>query len=90
LLINVLGSFLLGLVVALNARGLVSPAVRLAFGTGFVGAFTTFSTFEWESDLLLRSGESGRAALYILGNLLAGYAAVLLGRWVAGRIGGLA
>lgn len=89
LVINVIGSFLLGLVIALSARGLVSPELRLAFGTGFVGAFTTFSTFEWESDLLLRSGESGRAALYILGNLLSGYVAVLFGRWVASRIGGL-
>ncbi|TSA85523.1 fluoride efflux transporter CrcB [Deinococcus detaillensis] len=89
LVINVIGSFLLGLVIALSARDLVSPELRLAFGTGFVGAFTTFSTFEWESDLLLRSGESGRAALYILGNLLSGYVAVLFGRWVASRIGGL-
>ncbi len=88
LTINVLGSFLLGLTIALSARGLVSPELRLAFGTGFVGAFTTFSTFEWESDLLLRGGDGLRAALYILGNLLAGYAAVLFGRWVAGRLGG--
>ncbi|GHF63667.1 CrcB protein [Deinococcus metalli] len=89
LLINVVGSFLLGLTIALNARGLISPELRLAFGTGFVGAFTTFSTFEWESDLLLRSGEGVRSALYIFGNLLMGYAAVLFGRWIAGRIGGL-
>ena len=61
---------------------------RLAFGTGFVGAFTTFSTFTWESDLLLRNSESLRASLYILGNLLLGYVAVLLGRWVAVRLGG--
>lgn len=88
LLINVVGSFLLGLTVAPSARGLISPELRLAFGTGFVGAFTTFSTFEWESDLLLRSGEGLRSALYIFGNLFAGYTAVLFGRWVAGRIGG--
>ncbi|MFC4456535.1 fluoride efflux transporter CrcB [Deinococcus sonorensis] len=87
LVINVLGSFLLGLVITLNLRGLLSPALRLAFGTGFVGAFTTFSTFEWESDLLLRNGEAGRAALYLLGNLLGGYVAVLLGRWVGLRLG---
>jgi CrcB protein len=89
LVINVLGSFLLGLTIALSARGLISPELRLAFGTGFVGAFTTFSTFEWESDVLLRSGEGLRSAVYIFGNLLAGYAAVLAGRWLAGRIGGL-
>ncbi len=89
LVINVLGSFLLGLTIALSARGLVSPELRLAFGTGFVGAFTTFSTFEWESELLLRGGDGLRAALYIFGNLLAGYAAVLFGRWLAGRLSGL-
>ncbi|AFD28043.1 MULTISPECIES: fluoride efflux transporter CrcB [Deinococcus] len=88
LVINVLGCFLLGLVIALNARGLVSAEWRLAFGTGFVGAFTTFSTFTWESDLLLRNSESLHASLYILGNLLLGYVAVLLGRWVAVRLGG--
>lgn len=88
LIINTLGSFLLGVVLTLDLRGLVSPALRLAFGTGFVGAFTTFSTFVWESELLLRSGKGGRAALYIFGNLLMGYGAVLFGRWVGARVGG--
>ncbi|GGR18609.1 fluoride efflux transporter CrcB [Deinococcus ruber] len=85
LLINVLGSFLLGLIMALNLRGLLSAPLRLALGTGFVGAFTTFSTFEWESSALLRGGEGLRAGLYIFGNLLAGYVAVLLGRWLGER-----
>ena len=88
LTINVLGCFLLGVTLTLSARGLISPEWRLAFGTGFVGAFTTFSTFAWESDLLLRGGEGLRAALYLSGNLLLGQLAVLLGRWVALRLGG--
>ena len=87
LVINVLGSFVLGVVITLNLRGLLSAPLRLALGTGFVGAFTTFSTFEWESDALLRGGEGVRASVYIFGNLLAGYAAVLLGRWVGQRLG---
>ena len=88
LVINVLGSFLLGLIAGLHLRGILSVPLRLALGTGFVGAFTTFSTFELDTDTLLRGGQGLRAALYLAGNLLAGYAAVLLGRWVAGRFGG--
>ncbi|WP_425145031.1 fluoride efflux transporter CrcB [Deinococcus sp.] len=88
LLINVLGSFLLGLITALSLRGVIGPQFRLALGTGFVGAFTTFSTFELETNELLHGGRGTWASLYIGGNLLAGYAAVLLGRWVGGHFGG--
>ncbi|ABF43980.1 crcB protein (plasmid) [Deinococcus geothermalis DSM 11300] len=88
LLVNVLGSFLLAFITTLALRGLVSPAWRLAVGTGFIGALTTFSTFAWESDLMVRDGEAARASLYVLGNLVLGYAAVLLGRALAARLGG--
>ena len=86
-MINVLGSFLLGLVMTLAGRNLLSPEWRLALGTGMIGAFTTFSTFEWDSYGLLSSGENDRALLSILGNLLGGYSALLLGRWLAMRVG---
>ncbi|GAA5512421.1 putative fluoride ion transporter CrcB [Deinococcus carri] len=88
LLVNVVGSFLLALITTLALRGLVSPAWRLAIGTGFIGALTTFSTFTWESDLMVREGEAVRASLYVLGNLVLGYGAVLLGRALAERLGG--
>ncbi|GAA5534047.1 fluoride efflux transporter CrcB [Deinococcus aluminii] len=88
LLVNVAGSFLLAFITTLALRGLVSPAWRLALGTGFVGAFTTFSTFEWESDLMVREGEFTRVSVYVLGNLVLGYIAVLLGRLLAARLGG--
>ncbi|GGJ32572.1 fluoride efflux transporter CrcB [Deinococcus roseus] len=86
LLINVLGSFLLALVSTLALKGLLSESVRLAIGTGFIGAFTTFSTFEWDTDQLIRDGRLGSAGLYVLGNLLLGFVAVQLGRWVAQRL----
>lgn len=84
LVINVLGSFLLAFALTLSARGLLSPQLRLAFGTGFVGAFTTFSTFEWEGYALL--GRPVWFWLYVLGNLLLGFAALLLGRALAERL----
>ncbi|GEM46126.1 fluoride efflux transporter CrcB [Deinococcus cellulosilyticus] len=88
LVINVLGSFLLAVVTTLSLQGLVSDTVRQAIGTGFVGAFTTFSTFEWDTDQLIRSGRLLPAALYVLGNLVLGFLAVQLGRMLAGRLAG--
>ena len=87
LVINVLGSFLLALAITLSARGLLSAELRLAFGTGFVGAFTTFSTFEWETHGLLSGGRALWGGLYLFGNLALGYLAVLLGRALGERLG---
>lgn len=83
LLINVAGSFLLAFLTELGLRGVFSPAVRLAVGTGFLGGLTTFSTFELESQLLVREGELVRAGAYVLANLVVGYAAILAGRAAA-------
>jgi len=88
LVVNVVGSFLLGLITTVGARGHLSPAVRTALGTGFVGAFTTFSTFELESDALLRGGHTGFATFYILGNLVLGYLALTAGRMLGSRLTG--
>jgi CrcB protein len=83
LVVNVVGSFLLSFLAAIGLGGAVPPAVRLGLGTGFLGAMTTFSTFEFEADALLRSGEALRAALFVMANLMLGYAAIVLGRLVA-------
>lgn len=88
LLVNVTGSFLLAFVTELGLRGLVSPAARVAVGTGFLGALTTFSTFELESQLLVREGELVRASAYVLANVLVGYLAILAGRAAALRVAG--
>ena len=79
-LVNVSGSFLLGLfaTVALE-RVPVDPAWRLFIATGFLGAYTTFSTFEYETHRLTETGALGWAALNVVASLLAGFAAVRLG-----------
>ena len=86
LFINVLGSFALGLVVTLFARGLVSLEWQRALGVGFLGAFTTFSTFAVDADWLLGRGAWGSAGAYLLGNVLLGLLAAVLGRLAAGAL----
>ena len=77
LVINVSGSFLLGLVgTLLLSRVLVNPSWRLGVAIGFIGAYTTFSTFEYES---ARLGSSWAALANLLGSVTAGYGAVWLG-----------
>lgn len=79
-LINVIGSFAFGLVVALGLeRATIGPDMRLALTTGFLGAFTTFSTFEFETNRLLVAGSWLTAALYVALSLIAGLAAVQIG-----------
>src|SRR5699024_9324834 len=80
IIVNVLGCYLLALLTGLRHLGFVPPAWHLALGAGFLGAFTTFSTFELESHTLAQEGGWSRAALYVLANLVLGYVALLLGR----------
>ena len=67
LAVNVIGSFLLGVLVELLALSLsVSPELRGLLVVGVLGGFTTFSAFSLDTVLLLERGELGRAALYVL------------------------
>jgi len=83
LIINVGGSFALAFLVTLVTRGAAHPEWRPIFGAGFLGAFTTFSTFELEAHGLLSRGNWKAATLYILGNLLLGFLAILAGHSLA-------
>ena len=81
--INVSGSFILGLMATLLLNQvLVNPNWRLFVTIGFVGAYTTFSTFEYESAGL---GSSWQALGNLLGSVVAGYIAV----WIGIRLGQL-
>lgn len=80
LIINVSGSFAIGLLAELfEGRALVSPAIRAALLTGFLGGYTTFSSFSYETFSLIRDGEWLRATLNSAGSVLLGLAAVWLG-----------
>lgn len=74
--INIAGSFLLGLLVAENW---FDRDVREALGVGFLGGFTTFSTFSVQIVLDVDAGEPGRAAGYLLASVVGGVAAAALG-----------
>ncbi|WP_034408359.1 fluoride efflux transporter FluC [Deinococcus murrayi] len=86
LLINVVGSLLLGLTLGLVGRGVWPEAARLAFGTGVLGGFTTFSTFSVELDSLLTRGSVGGAMTYAALSVGLGVGAAMLGRVLAGRL----
>ena len=65
--VNVLGSFLIGVMyVIIVEKGLIHPDWRSVFIIGFLGAFTTFSTFSLEAVSLLENGHAGLAAGYVL------------------------
>ena len=79
-LVNVIGSFIIGVLYALAERSsLLSPQYRLLLGTGFCGGFTTFSTFAFEGMDLIRTGDSLYFLLYITGSVLLGIGAVFAG-----------
>ncbi len=66
-LINITGSFILGLFSTLTLERLsLDPAWRLLVATGFVGAYTTFSTFEYETQRLIETGATVWAVLNII------------------------
>lgn len=84
-LINVGGSFILGLIGGLIAQRTIphADAVRLALGVGFCGGFTTFSTFEFETHALLEDGVWLTALTNVVLSLFAGLIAVRFGLVVA-------
>jgi CrcB protein len=79
LVINVTGSLLLGWFFAHATKHQLSDATRVIIGTGFVGAYTTFSTYMYESNSLLTEGAGIKACLNLFGSMFLGIAAVRLG-----------
>lgn len=78
--VNILGCFLFGLVwILAEERGFLSAQGRILILTGFMGAFTTFSTFIFESGGLLNDGQWLRLILNICGQNVVGFGALYLG-----------
>ncbi len=71
LLVNILGSFILGLMIfGWDEKGLISPTIKLFIGVGFCGGLTTFSTFSLETFNLIKDAEFLMACLNIAVNVL--------------------
>jgi CrcB protein len=79
--INIAGSFMLGMLVA---AGWFSRDVREGIGVGFLGGFTTFSTFSVQIVMEADAGETGTAALYLTASVIGGIAAAAAG-YILGR-----
>lgn len=86
LAINVSGSFAIGfLMTLLTERYQLDPAWRLLLVVGFLGGYTTFSSFEWETFTAVRDGQLWSGLLNIVSSVVLGYVAVWLGAVLARR-----
>lgn len=89
MVINVTGSIVIGfLMVLLTERLLANPLWRLLLVTGFLGGYTTFSSYTYETLGLLESGDWLRAAFYFFGSSGIGLLAVFLGVMAGRALGG--
>ncbi|MCC5827907.1 MAG: fluoride efflux transporter CrcB [Phycisphaeraceae bacterium] len=79
MVVNVSGALALGVVWGLMSCGGISTEVAMVVGGGFLGAYTTFSTWMYESLRLVEEGARRAAAINLLGSLLAGGAACAAG-----------
>jgi CrcB protein len=84
LTINVLACFMMGFLFEETLERLtISPVLRVGILTGFIGGFSTFSTFAMETFLLSEQGELARGVLYVIVSIAFGIAAVTGGVYVA-------
>ena len=86
LVINVTGSFVIGvLMTIISERTQINPKWRPLLVIGFLGGYTTFSSFEWETFWAMRHGSPLVGWLNLVGSVTLGYAAVWLGALVSRR-----
>jgi len=82
--VNISGCFFISLLMSLfTEKFMVSPQVRLFLIIGFLGAYTTFSTFEYETGNLVKDGEWFIALSNVILSVIAGFGALKLGEFIA-------
>jgi fluoride exporter len=86
-IINVSGSFLLGVVTGLASVMILEPALRLALGSGLLGGYTTFSTASVQTWNLVENHKHVAAALFAGGMLASALLAAWAGMWLGGLCG---
>jgi CrcB protein len=87
LIVNVIGSLLIAFILELAVTRKGIPAnLQLALTTGFMGGFTTYSSFNFETTRLMLDGHTGRGLANVGVTLVGGIAAGLLGLWLARRL----
>ena len=85
--VNLSGSLLLGLLLGVLPDLATAPELRALLAVGFCGAFTTFSTFSYETVALLQDGSYGLAGAYTGGSVLLAVFGVATGLWIGTLIG---
>ncbi len=83
LVVNITGSLLIGVLMELFDAAVIPPEWRSLLTIGFLGAYTTFSTYTYETIQMLREGEFGLATLNVIGSNAAGLGSVVAGIYVA-------
>ena len=85
LLVNVSGSFIIGMLMTLVTERQPHPYWRLLLVVGFLGGYTTFSSFAWETLALVKEGGRWLALVNAVGSVVFGYLAVWLGAVLTGK-----
>ena len=81
--VNIIGCFFIGIVIAVFDKGQLSNEWKLFFATGVLGGFTTFSAFSLETFVLLREGHYSHVLLYVFGSVVLGLLATYIAYYLA-------
>ncbi len=81
-IVNILGSFLMGVIIAKSAQMQITPEFKTMLATGVLGAFTTFSTFSLDALTLWQRGDLIQAFLYVMASVILSITALFLALWL--------